>query len=147
MYLFKKPWLIALWFVGLFCSIAMLLMHYGVYIIPLWSLPIAIAIYIAFWVFYAKEYKKNKLRSNLGELDKAYNKIYNMDEAKKNDFAITDEARYYFEMVEEKKEALKPDELSKYKTVLFGTEDPYIVTEEGRIIVKACPGNVKKKDD
>ena len=108
------------------------------------NIAIAITIIVALFVYGMKKYKKIKLRNTLGELDKAYNKIYNMDEAEKNDFAMTEEARYYFEMVEQKKEALTPEELSKYKRVLFGTEDPYIVTEEGRIIVKACPGDSEK---
>lgn len=142
MFLFKKPWEISFWFLAIYSAAALLLMHNGIYIMPIWGIPIAIIILIAFRVFRVKKYKRYKLRNNIGELEKVYSKIYNMDEAEKNDFAISEEAIYYFEMVEQKKEVLTPNELSKYKRVLFGTEDPYIVTAEGKIIVKACPGDL-----
>lgn len=51
----------------------------------------------------------------------------------------------YFETVEKVKEGITEEEFSRYKKVLYGTDDPYIVTYDGKVIVKACPGDNAEK--
>ena len=75
-------------------------------------------------------------------LESTFVKLKGMSKEEKMIFVSSGGAEIYFEKVEKVKHKLLQEEMLKYKTVLFGTEDPYIVTAEGKIIVKACPGDL-----
>jgi hypothetical protein len=146
-----KFWEKMLWFLFILSVIAIVtnfvLVKMDVFIIPFWVPLSACVGCVTFGIYQIKKEKMLRLSGKEKELDATFKKIQRMSAKEKTEFAISENAVYYFEKVEEVKEVITTEEFSKYKTVLFGTEDPYIVTEEGKILVKACPGDFKEKQD
>ena len=144
-----KFWEKMLWFLFILSVITIVtnfvLVKMNVFIIPFWVPLIAYACCTTFGIYQVKKVKMLRLSGKAKEVDATFKKIQRMSAKEKTEFATSENSVYYFEKVEEVKKIITPEEFSKYKTVLFGTEDPYIVTEEGKITVKACPGNFLDK--
>ena len=107
--------------------------------VPLW-LPLSVTFYnIGFAIYYILKRKITTKAERKMRLEVTYNKIQRMSEEEKKTFVSSGGAEIYFENVEMLKQKLAPKELLKYKKSLYGNEDPYVVTTEGKIIVRNYP--------
>ena len=73
------------------------------------------------------------------DIEYTYNNLLKMGFDEKKDFVTTNEARDYFEALESMKDDFTPEENLKYRAVLFGGSTPYVVTDDGAMIILTAP--------